>query len=151
MLSDALVGEGPADPDTVLFRLINGSGTAADAAVVIGKLGTYGSLLLSVAEKSPPGSTAAYEMYDQIKGYLAYELAVLFMADVISAVDQSVSSNNSQTAYADDWRRNEFRNAVSRINADLQLISQQVSMPPETLQTYMTLLDHLVRNYSPLN
>lgn len=150
LLAEALVGTGPTDNTTVLYRLINGGADDGDAVALIGQLGTYGSLLLSVAEKSPPGSTAAYEFYNEIQSYLAYELAVLFITDVVSAVDQAVASNQFDTAYAEEWRRNDFQRAIDRIGADLQLVSEQTAMPADTLQTYMQLLDHLVRNYSPL-
>ncbi len=150
MLAEALVGTGPTDTTTVLYRLINGGADDGDAAALIGELGTYGSLLLSVAEKSPPGSTAAYEFFKEIQSYLAYELAVLFVTDVVSAVDQAVASNQFNTAYAEEWRRVDFQRAIDKISADLQLVSDKTAMPAETLQTYMQLLDHLVRNYSPL-
>lgn len=150
LLAQALVGTGPTDNTTVLYRLINGGADDGDAAALIGQLGTYGSLLLSVAEKSPPGSTAAYEFYNEIQSYLAYELAVLFITDVVAAVDQAIASNQFHTAYAEEWRRNDFQRAIDRISVDLQRVSEQTPMPTETLQTYMQLLDHLVRNYSPL-
>ncbi len=150
MLADTLVGSGPTDTNSVLYKLINGGGSDTDSGAVIGQLGTYGSMLLSVAENSPEGSTAPYELYKEIRGYLAYELAVLFMTDVISAVDQAVASNQFDTAYAEDWRKGDFQRAIDRISGDLERVSEQVSMPAETLQTYIQLLDHLVRTYTPL-
>jgi conjugative transfer pilus assembly protein TraH len=150
MLEEVLVGTGPTDTSSVLYRLTNGSGTTTDAETAIGQLGTYGSLLLSIAEKSDPGSTAAYTFFEEVKGYLAYELAVLFISDVISAVDQSVASNKFDTAYADEWRKGDFQRAIDRISGELKLVAEQTAMPTETLQTYMDVLDHLVRNYSPL-
>ena len=150
MLAESLVGTGPTDSSTVLYRLINGNPEEDDTEALIGQLGTYGSLLLAVAEESPPGSTAAYEFFKEIQSYLAYELAVLFVTDVVSAVDQAVASNQYDTAYAEEWRRIDFQRAIDRIGTDLQLVSEQTAMPAETLQTYMQLLDHIVRNYSPL-
>ena len=150
MLAESLVGTGPTDSSTVLYRLINGSPEDDDTEALIGQLGTYGSLLLALAEESPPGSTAAYEFFKEVQSYLAYELAVLFVTDVVSAVDQAVASNQYDTAYAEEWRRIDFQRAIDRIGTDLQLVSEQTAMPAETLQTYMQLLDHIVRNYSPL-
>ncbi len=148
-LSEAIVGSGPADTNTVLYRLING-GSATDANTIIGKLGTYGSMLLKLAEASPKGSTAPYEMFDQIKEYLSYELAVLFVTDVISAVDQAVATNNKGSAYAADWRRNDFQRAIDRLNQQLAAEAEKVPDPSQHILTFIQLHDYLVRQYSPL-
>lgn len=106
-------------------------------------------MLLEIAQASPPGSTAPYELFDEIKGYLAYELATLFVQDVISAVDQGVAGSNYETAYADDWRRNDFRQAVTRMQTDLAAMAENTPAPKENLQLYMQMHDYLVLNYSP--
>lgn len=149
-LSEAIVGEGPADTSTILYRLINGESTDADTTAVIGRLGTYGGMLLKIAEASPPGSTAPYELYDIIKDYLAYELAVLFVTDVVSAVDQAVATNHKGSAYAENWRKTDFQQAISRLNGQIASIGDTVPDPSEHLQTFISLHDYLVRQYSPL-
>lgn len=150
VLENALIGSGPADPNSVLFRLINGTGTAGDGGTIIGRLGNYGSMLLSIAEASPPGSTAAYDFFHLVKSRLSYELAVLFVTDVMVAVDQAVSSNKSETAYADDWRRNDFQRSIERINRELATIGERTAVPVETITAFMNTHDFLVRNYSPM-
>lgn len=149
LLEEDIIGTGPADSSSLLFRIINGTGETGDATTLIGQLGTYGSMLLDIAEASPQGSTAPYELFDEIKGYLAYELAVLFVSDVIAAVDQGVAGSNYETAWASDWRRNDFQQAVIRIQNDLAAIAEQTPAPKENLQLYMQMHDYLVLNYSP--
>lgn len=149
VLEEDIIGTGPADNTSVLFQIINGTGGPTEAGALIGQLGTYGSMLLDIAEASPPGSTAPYELFDEIKSYLAYELAALFVSDVIVAVEQSVASSQYETAYADDWRRNDFARAVNRLKLDLAAIAEQTPAPKENLQLYMQLHDYLVLNYSP--
>lgn len=149
MLEEEVIGSGPSDPNSVLFKLINGSGAPSDGAKLIGELGTYGSMLLKLAEDSPPGSTAPYEFFREIKEYLAYELAVRFVADAITAVDQAVSSNKYETAYADDWRRNEFRTAIMRINSDLQVIAEQTPAPRDAINTFIQMHNYVVLQHSP--
>lgn len=150
MLETALVGSGPTDPNSVLFRIINGGGTDADSVTLIGRLGNYGTMLLSIAEASPPGTTAAYDFFNEVKGRLAYELAVIFVSDVIVAVDQAVSSQKYETAYADDWRRNDFARSIERINAELAVIGERTAIPAEMMTTFMNTHEYLVRNHSPL-
>ena len=149
-LSDVLVGSGPSDPNSVLFRLVNGTASAADATTTIGRLGNNGSMLLSIAEASPPGSTAAYEFFDEVKSRLAFELAVIFVSDVIVAVDQAISAGNYETAHAEEWRRNDFARSIERINSELATIGERTAIPAELRATFMQTHDYLVRNYSPL-
>lgn len=143
-------GTGPADTSSVLYRLINGTGTVADGQAAVGRLGVYGTMVLKIAEASPPGNTAAYELFNQIKDYIALELLTLFILDVTAAVDQAVASNKYETAYADDWRRNDFQKALDRMNAELRQLSEQTPMPVEAVQTFMQLHNYLVLQYSPL-
>lgn len=150
VLEAALIGTGPADTNSVLFRLTNGSATTADGGNVVGRLGNYGSMLLSIAEASPPGSTAAYDFFYEVKDRLAYEMAVLFVSDVVVAVDQAVASNKYETAYADEWRKTDFTRSIDRINAELKAIGERTAIPTETMATFMTMHDYLVRNYSPM-
>ena len=149
ILEEDIIGTGPADSTSILFRIINGTGGSSETGALIGQLGSYGSMLLSIAEASPAGSTAPYELFDEIKGYLAYELGALFVADVISAVEQGVAGSNYETAYADDWRRNDFARAVNRMQLDLAAIAEQTPAPKENLQLYMQMHDYLVLNHSP--
>ncbi len=150
MLEERLIGNGPADPNSILFRLTNGTSTEDDAEQAIGQLGTYGSMLLKIAETSPRGGTAAYTMFDMVKTYLAYELVNVFLADVISAVDQAVASNDYSTAYADDWRRNDFQRAIDRINDELKVIAAQIPDPSDRITAFIQTHNYLALQYSPL-
>lgn len=150
MLEERLIGNGPADPNSILFRLTNGTSTEDDAEQAIGQLGTYGSMLLKIAETSPRGGTAAYTMFDMVKTFLAYELVNVFLADVISAVDQAVASNDYSTAYADDWRRSDFQRAIDRINDELKVIASQIPDPSDRITAFIQTHNYLALQYSPL-
>lgn len=149
ILEEDIIGTGPADSSSLLFKVINGTGTTADTGVLLGRLGTYGSMLMEIAEASPPGSSGPYELFHEIKGYLAYELATLFVTDVIAAVDQAVAASKFETAYADDWRRNDFARAIERMQMDLSILAEQTPAPKDNLQLYMQMHDYLVLNHSP--
>jgi conjugative transfer pilus assembly protein TraH len=151
MLEELIAGDGPTDADSVLYRLTNGTGDVDDATVMVSQLGNYGSLLLDIARVSKPGSTIAYDLFDDVKEYLAYELAVIFVKDVQTAVSQALASGNFESVYADDWRRNEFQTAIDKISADLEEVREKTSIPAETRRNFMETYDFLIRHYSPLN
>lgn len=150
-LEEAIVGTGPGDTNSVLYKMINGTGGNTEAAVLIGKLGTYGSMLIKVARNAEPGNTAPYTLFDLIKEYLAYELGMLFVQNVVTAVDQGVAASNYETAHAGEWRRQDFARAIDRLNEQLALIAEQVPDPTEYLQTFIAMDNYLVLNHSPFN
>ncbi|RWR30429.1 hypothetical protein D2T29_12205 [Sinirhodobacter populi] len=150
-ISNALVGLGPGDPSSILYRLINGTGTSDDSDAMIGRLGTYGTMLLELARNAPKGDTSAYTFFNEVKDIIAYEVVALFVQDAVSAVNQAISSKDYATAYAEDWRRTDFANTMLRVSQELQTYSEKIPDRTQAISTFIQLNNYHLLRHSPFN
>lgn len=153
LLEEVYVGSGPADTNSVLYKIVNGTGAEADASAtkLIAAMGDVGGQIISIAKASEPGSTAAWTLFDRYKEYIAYELASRFVTEALAAVDQAVGSTNYDTAFADDFRRGELRESRERLNNELKTLATKIKGPDEGQTYFMELHSYLVRQNDPFN
>lgn len=153
LLQELYVGSGPADTNSVLYKIVNGTPADADASAtkLITAFGDVGGQILQIAKSSEPGSTAAWTLFDRYKEYIAYELASRFVTESIAAVDQAVGGTDYDTAFADDFRRGELREARERLNNELKTLAARIKGPGEGQEYFIELHSYLVRQNDPFN
>lgn len=151
ILKEDYIGTGPSDTSTVLYRIVNGTGdpdAAADA--LVGQFGHLGSMIIGLAAVAPRGSDVPYEFFSENVEYIAYELIRRFVTEAMAQVDQAVRARDFPTAYADDWRRTDFRTAVDRMGRELDAIGDRMPNTIDVMRGYIDLHRYEVMNSNPL-
>jgi len=152
MLEDLYIGDGEADPSSMLFQIAHGTPSAETAATsLVSQLGPIGSQIIQIAKTAPPGSGTAYYLFNQYKEWIAYELVAKFVGEAFAGIDQAVGGVRVDTAYADDWRANTLPGTIERVNDDLEKMRVKIAGPPESQAFFMQLHQYQVVNVNPFN
>lgn len=151
VLKEDYLGTGPSDTSTVLYQIVNGTGGSDDAAEkLIGQFGHVGSMIIDLATTVPRGSDVPYEFFSENAEYIAYELVRRFVTEATAQVEQAIHAKDFPTAFAEDWRRNEFKTAVERIGRDLDAVGETMPSSIEMIQGYVEIYRHMVITANPL-
>lgn len=150
MLEDLYLGTGPADPNSLLFKITHGTAGADAASIaIVSQLGPIGAQIVEIAKTAPTGSETPYYLFDHYKEWIAYEMVLKFTQEAFAGIDQAVGGVRVDTAYADDWRANTLPKTIEQVNAQLEQMRVKIAGPQDSQAFFMQLHQYQVVNVDP--